>query len=149
MAIREGPPDSVSIKFSNDSLHWTDPRPLPGIAQYSSYGQAPGLVAIPGGLVLSHGGRGNASSGGGEEGSRLGSRGHGDSNGCDLFKSVDGLDWKLLRHTWPFQTGYTTMTEVEVDPNGGAKTFALISESGGIMESDQMLVFFNFTVDAM
>ena len=63
MAIREGPPNSVSIKFSNDSLHWTAPRPLPDIAPYSSYGQAPGLIATPGGLVLSHGGKGNASSG--------------------------------------------------------------------------------------
>jgi hypothetical protein len=145
MAIREGPPVSVSIKFSNDSLHWTAPLPLKGFAAYSSYGQAPGLIATPGGLVLSHGGRGNVSLGGkGQLGSTA--TGHGDGNGCDLFTSTDGLNWKLLRHVWPFQTGYTTMVETEVDTNGGAKTFALISESGGIMESDQMLVFFNFTV---
>ena len=95
--------------------------------------------------MLSHGGRGNVSLGGkGQLGSTA--TGHGDGNGCDLFTSTDGLNWKLLRHVWPFQTGYTTMVETEVDTNGGAKTFALISESGGIMESDQMLVFFNFTV---
>lgn len=144
MAVREGPPYSVSIKFSNDSLHWTAPRPLPGIAPYSNYGQAPGLIATPGGLVLSHGGKGNASAAMGRE--QLGSTGHGDSNGCDLFESTDGVNWKLLRHIWPFQTGYTTMVETEVDNDGAAQTFALISESGGIMESDQMLVFFNFTV---
>ena len=144
MAIREGAPNSVSIKFSNDSLHWTAPRPLPDIAPYSSYGQAPGLIATPGGLVLSHGGKGNASSSG--IGGQLGSTGHGDGNGCDLFESNDGLSWKLLRHIWPFQTGYTTMVEMEIDANGAAKTFGLIGESGGIMESDQMLVFFNFTV---
>ena len=148
MAIREGPPVSVSIKFSNDSLHWTAPVPLQGFAPYSTYGQAPGLVATPGGLVLSHGGKGNNTASTGGEGQQLGSTvtGHGDGNGCDLFESTDGLNWKLLRHMWPFQTGYTTMVETEVDANGGAKTFALISESGGIMESDQMLAFFNFTV---
>ena len=79
-------------------------------------------------------------------GGQLGSTGHGDGNGCDLFASTDGLSWKLLRHIWPFQTGYTTMVEMEIDANGAAKTFGLIGESGGIMESDQMLVFFNFTV---
>lgn len=46
MAIREGAPVSVSIKFSNDSLHWTAPLPLKGFAAYSSYGQAPGLIAL-------------------------------------------------------------------------------------------------------
>jgi hypothetical protein len=147
MAIREGPPVSVSIKFSNDSLHWTAPVALEGFAPYSTYGQAPGLIATPGGLVLSHGGKGNNASAGGE-GQQLGSTatGHGDGNGCDLFESKDGLNWKLMRHIWPFQTGYTTMVETEVDANGGAKSYALISESGGIMESDQMLTFFNFTV---
>jgi len=148
MAVREGPPDSVSIKFSNDSLHWTRPRPIPGIAPYSDYGQAPGLVATPGGLVLSHGGRGaippllGAVTGAGNL------TGHGDGNGCDLFESVDGVTWRLLRHIWPFQTGYSTMVETKVDANGAALEFALIIESGGIMESDQMLTYFNFTVGA-
>eukprot|EP01048_Picozoa_sp_COSAG05_P008147 COSAG05_NODE_606_length_8386_cov_17.739471_6_plen_201_part_00 len=147
MVIREGPPVSVSVKFSNDSLHWTEPRPLEGFAQYSTYGQAPGLIATPGGLVLSHGGKGNnASVAAPASGGELGATGHGDGNGCDLFSSTDGVNWKLMRHMWPFQTGYTTMVETEVDEHGGATAFALISESGGIMESDQMLTFFNFTV---
>ena len=141
MAVREGPPDSVSIKFSNDSLHWTRPRPIPGIAPYSSYGQAPGLVATPGGLVLSHGGRGAVPPLFGV----ANLTGHGDGNGCDLFESVDGINWTLRQHIWPFQTGYTTMVETKFDVNGGAEEFALIIESGGLMESDQVLVYFNFT----
>ena len=148
MAIRGGPPDSVSIKFSNDSVHWTRPRPLPGIAPYSSYGQAPGLIATPGGLVLSHGGRGAVppllGAGGGPDHNRN-LTGHGDGNGCDLFESTDGVSWTLRQHIWPFQTGYTTMVETKVDVNGAAEEFALIIESGGIMCSDQMLAFFNFT----
>ena len=117
--------------------------PLKGFAQYSNYSQAPGLIATPGGLILSHGGKAaSGRSGGGQ----LGSTGHGDGNGCDLFSSVDGVNWRLLRHVWPFQTGYSTMVETEVDGDGGAKKYALLIESGGIMESDQMLAFFNFTV---
>ena len=107
MAIRDGPRggEQVSIKFSNDSVHWTAPRPLPGIAAYSNYSQAPGLVAVPGGLVLSHGGKGRGKgivgagkgkgtegtegSEGSEGGGGLHARGHGDGNGCDLFHSVE------------------------------------------------------------
>jgi len=144
MAVRIGPRGSeqVSIKFSNDSIHWSHPEPLPGLAPFSNYSQAPGLVAIPGGLVLSHGGKGVAGAY-----PNLGARltGHGDGNGCDLFESVDGLNWTLKQHIWPFQTGYTTMVETKVDQSGGAVEYALVIESGGIMESDQMLTFFNFS----
>ena len=39
------------------------------------------------------------------------------------------------------------MVETVADPaTGAAKEYGLIIESGGIMESDQMLTFFNFTV---
>lgn len=143
MAVRTGrgrSSEQVGIAFSNDSLHWTRPVMLPSLTQYSNYSQAPGLIATPGGLVLSHGGKGAAPPG------QLSTTGHGDGNGCDLFESTDGVNWKLLRHVWPFQTGYTTMVETEVDANGGAKAYAMISESGGVMESNQMLAFFNFTV---
>ena len=112
----------------------------PAIVVFHSYGQAPGLIATPGGLVLSHGGRGAVPPLLG-----VGVTGHGDGNGCDLFESVDGINWKLRQHIWPFQTGYSTMVETKVDANGGAEEFALIIESGGIMESDQMLTYFNFT----
>ena len=105
MAVRMGPRggEQVSIKFSNDSLHWTAPIALPALAAYSNYSQAPGLIATPGGLILSHGGKGDAGSFG-----RLGATGHGDGNGCDLFASTDGLNWSLTQHIWPFQTGYTS-----------------------------------------
>ena len=141
MAVRGGPRggEQISIKFSNDSLHWTRPIALPDITPFSNYSQAPGLVAIPGGLIMSHGGKGRS-----VPASQLG--GHGDGNGCDLFESVDGLKWTLKQHVWPFQTGYTTMVETFVDNDGGALEFGLLIESGGVMESDQMLSFLNFTV---
>ena len=41
--------------------------------RYSNYSQAPGLIATPGGLVLSHGGKGSAPPAGG-----LGTTGHGE-----------------------------------------------------------------------
>ena len=78
-----------------------------------------------------------------------------DVNGVDgiaayaVSVSVDGVNWKLRQHIWPFQTGYSTMVETKVDANGGAEDFALVIESGGIMESDQMLTFFNFSARTM
>ena len=143
MAIRGGVRggSQVSIKFSNDSLHWTAPRPLPEIGQYSNYSQAPGLVATPGGLMLSHGGRGSIPPL--LEAERL--TGHGDGSGCDLFASADGVNFTLQQHIWPFQTGYSTMVETKVDADGAAEEFAVLIESGGIMMSDQMIVYFNFT----
>jgi hypothetical protein len=84
---------AVGIHFSNDSIHWTAAVPLPGLSEWTNYSQAPGLIAIPGGLILSHGGKGNTASG------RLGAT-HGDGNGVDLFSSTDGLNWSLHRHVW-------------------------------------------------
>ena len=103
-----------------------------------NYSQAPGLIATPGGLVLSHGGKGRTPTAG-----SLG--GHGTPNGCDLFESVDGLRWTLKQHIWPFQTGYSTMVETRVDATGGALEYALLIESGGVMESDSLIPYFNFT----
>ena len=129
---------AVGIHFSNDSIHWSASRPLPGLSRYTNYSQAPGLIATPGGLLLSHGGRGSAKAG-------YLQAGHGDSNGADLFSSVDGVTWKLERHVWPFTCGYTTMIETSTDTNGGALTYALLFEAGGIVGAEQMLALMNFT----
>ena len=132
----------VGIHFSNDSIHWTAPVPLPGLCEWTNYSQAPGLIAVPGGLLLSHGGKGKPQNPG-----KLGATsGHGDSNGVDLFHSQDGLNWTLYRHVWPFTGGYSTMVETTTDANGGAKTFALLFEAGGVVGAEQMLAFMNFTV---
>ena len=104
-----GSDPAVGIHFSNDSIHWTEAVPLPGLSRWSNYSQAPGLIAVPGGLILSHGGLGNSSRGGEDRG-RLGATvglGHGDGNGVDLFFSKDGLHWTLRQHVWPF-TGTNT-----------------------------------------
>ena len=117
-----------------------------GFETYSNYSEAPGLIATPGGLILSHGGKGGSGASSGRSGGQLGATGHGDGNGCDLFASTDGVHFSLLRHVWPFQTGYTTMVETVVDAGGSATGYGLLIESGGIMESDQFLAYFNFTV---
>merc|ERR1711957_1000033 len=86
-----GSPAAAYIRFSNDSIHWSRERlPVP-ISPWSNYSQAPGLIATPGGLVLSHGGRAGTH----EEAGKL--QGHGDGNGCDLFTSVDGANWTIQR----------------------------------------------------
>ena len=72
--------------------------------------------------------------------------GHGDGNGVDLFFSQNGLDWSLHRHVWPFTGGYSTMIETAIDSDGGAKSYGLLFEAGGIVGNEQMLAFMNFTV---
>ena len=52
---------ALGMHFSNDSIHWTASVPLPSISPYSNYSQAPGLLAVPGGLLLSRVGRGRPS----------------------------------------------------------------------------------------
>jgi hypothetical protein len=42
--------------------------------------------------------------------------------------------------------GYSTAIEMTTDANGGAKTFGLLFEAGGIVGAEQMLAFMNFTV---
>ena len=120
---------AVGIHFSNDSVHWTAPVPLPGLAAWSNYSQAPGLIAVPGGLVLSHGGRGKTATAGS---GRLGATaGHGDSNGVDLFTSKDGLNWSLRRHVWPFTGGYSSMVETTTDADGGRGPSGCCSRRAG------------------
>ena len=58
---------------------------------------------------------------------------------------MDGVTWKLERHVWPFTCGYTTMIETSTDTNGGALTYALLFEAGGIVGAEQMLALMNFT----
>ena len=71
--------------------------------------------------------------------------GHGDSNGADLFSSTDGVTWELARHVWPFTCGYSAMVETSTDASGGALTYALLFEAGGVVGAEQMLAFMNFT----
>ena len=131
---------AVGIHFSNDSIHWSAPRPLPGLSRYTNYSQAPGLIATPGGLLLSHGGLGPPPS---ADGSLR--AGHGDSNGADLFSSTDGVTWELARHVWPFTCGYSAMVETSTDASGGALTYALLFEADGAVGAEQMLARMNFT----
>ena len=65
----------------------------------------------------------------------------------DLFASVDGVTWKLLRRLWPqgLRGGYSTITPLEVDHQGGALRYGLLMEFGGILSPWSQLAFMNFT----
>ena len=80
---------TVSISFSPDAVEWSNATLLPSLSQFSNYSQAPGLAAVPGGLILAHGGGpGHGVTGPGTNAQRAR---HGDSGGSDLFFSRDGL----------------------------------------------------------
>ena len=76
---------AVYIAFSDDAIHWDPPQQLKGLDKFTTYPQRSGLIGVPGGLLLSHGG------GPGTTGLTSGSTGKGDGGGMDLFASVDGL----------------------------------------------------------
>ena len=71
-----GAKGAAGIHFSNDSIHWSPQVQLPSLSTWSNYSQAPGLIAVPGGLLMSHGGKGAST------GRQLG---HGDGNGIDIL----------------------------------------------------------------
>ena len=133
--VGKGKTAAVYMTFSDDAIHWDPPRQLHGLDRYTTYPQRSGLIGVPGGLLLSHGG------------SAGGLTGKGDGGGMDLFASVDGMTWKLLRRLWPqgLRGGYSTITPLEVDHQGGALTYGLLMEFGGILSPWSQLAFQNFT----
>ena len=135
---------AVYIAFSDDAIHWDPPQQLKGLDKFTTYPQRSGLIGVPGGLLLSHGG------GPGTTGLTSGSTGKGDGGGMDLFASVDGLTWKLLRRLWPegLRGGYSTITPLSVDGEGAALTYGLLLEFGGLLSPWGQLAFQNFSFNA-
>merc|ERR1712060_181223 len=129
--------NTVGIHYSNDSIHWTAPIPIRTLSTWSNYSQAPGLIGVPGGLLMSHGGIGDPT--------RPGLLGHGDSGGMDLFFSSDGVNFKLLKHIWPFTGGYSSLIELQTTPDGMATSYAVMFEAGGVTQACEQLAFMNFS----
>jgi hypothetical protein len=121
----------TAISFSNDTVNWTPQVPTHSDALWSSRHSKPGIVSVPGGLVMSGqlmqcpvGVRGCA-------------RKPSDviAFGFALYISRDGINWKLLRRLWPYGGMYSTMIPLTVDKDGAALTYAVVYACGAIGES--------------
>merc|ERR1712196_72489 len=115
-------------------VNWGPMRVLE-ISRFSNYTQASGLLGVPGALLLSHGGSPGTE----------GLTGKGDAGGVDLLWSEDSVNWRLLRRLWPLRGGYSTIAELEVDPQGNPLAYAVVFEGADLLSADAGLIFENFT----
>jgi hypothetical protein len=125
--------DCKSLAFSKDGINFEPPVTL-NVTRFATSNEAPGAVAVPGALVITHVGA---------NGSHVPVRG--ENVGMDLLYTTDGKNWNLFKKLWPLQGGYSTAAGFGGDEDTTGATSIGVLYEAGILEGREYIIFQNFT----